>query len=297
MHDRLTDLLGVEVVGEVTRIGDALFDVALGRLALPDVEPGRTAELLERLRRHFGEGLQVTDRLHLRSPDPLLRGLLEVSLRTEPGGTAYLLQLTTPALLALYHRRFLLEPGLLGDLRGVLCDGLARLVAAGEGPLRLLSRFEELQDRARELVQATLEQSLAGRSFDPAPGLAELVPRLREAWRLIPWPLRQGLTPCWKPEQERIAPHDRVMRRTLLLAVEQESGKPLYQYVHQHHSLEDYDQVLTWLTEIHRAMLAAFASPAYATAIARASAPELFLDCHPGLRGLVGPPLPEPASD
>jgi hypothetical protein len=205
MHDRLTDLLGVEVVGEVTRIGDALFDVALGRLALPDIEAGRTAELRERLRRDFGEGLQVDDRLHLRNAEPLLRGLLEVRIRTEPGGAAYLLQLTTPALLALYHRRFLLEPGLLGDLRGVLCDGLARLVAGGEGPLRLLSRFDELQARARELVQAALEQSLVGRSFDPTPGLAELVPHLREAWRLVPWPLRQGLTPCWQPEQERLA--------------------------------------------------------------------------------------------
>jgi len=291
MHVRLSEILEVEVVGEVTRVGSVFFDVALGKVALPDLDRERISGMIERLRQSFRQGLQVADRLHLQNSEQLVRGLVEVSIRTEESNSPYLLQLTTPALLALYHRRFLVEKDVLADLSGFFCRGLARLVAEGEGPLRILSGFQELRGQLVELLQEAVKQGIAGQAFDPAPGVAKLVPGLRRAWRLIPWSLRQGIAPCSRLEQDRIAPHDRVLERTLLVAAEQSTGKVLYQYLHQHNPLEDYDQVVGWMTEIHQAMQNTYPAPAYASAAARASTLEKFMVCYPETRGIVGPKL------
>ncbi len=291
MHDRLSELLEEEVIGEVTQVGASFFDVGLGRVVLPDLRRERIDALLARLRQSFGAGLQISDQLNLGRKDQLVRGLVEVSVRSPDTSAPYLLQLTSAPLLAFYERRFLLEPELLGDLTGAFCRGLARIVEGAEAPLRLLSGFDELFRRYLELLDEAVEAARDGSGYDAAAGVAELVPSLRRAWRLIPWPLRQGLRPLSRLEQERIAPHDRVLRRTLLLAVDLWQGTVVYSYVHQHNPLEEYDGVLGWMTEIREAMVATYAPPRHAAAMARASSVDRFCEAFPAHHALVGPPL------
>jgi hypothetical protein len=289
MHDRLTELLGEEVVGEVTRVGDVLFDVGLGRICLPVLQRERAEELLARLRESLlGRELRVLDQLHLTERSEPVRGLLEVTIKGE-GGAPYLLQITSRQVLSFYERRFLLEPELGADLRGLLVDGLLRIMAGGETPLRLLSGFDRLRGRYLECLDAVVRAAQRGQALEASTFIEELLPVLRTTWRLLPWPLRETVQPVSRVGRERLAPHDRQLRRTLLVATNVRDGKTVYQYVHQHHPLEEYDQVVAWMTEVLQAMVESYPAPAHASAMARASSVELFLGCFPGMQRLVGP--------
>jgi hypothetical protein len=298
MHDRVTEILGAEVVGEVRRVGHSFFDAGLGRVAVEPLSRERVDELVARLQRELGARLAVSDWLHMDDPAQLVRGLLVAKILPDggDGGAApYTLQLSSPALFALYERRFLLAPGQLADLGGLLCYGLARVVRDGaEGPLRLLSGLDSLLRRYLEILDATLRDAAVGKSGpDVGAAVAELALPLRAAWRLTPWPLRESIATLMRAP-DRIVPHDRVLKRTILFASNVIDGKLVYQYVHQHNPLEEYDQVLAWMTEIHQAIAESYPPPTYAAAIARASSVETFLQCFPGYRAIVGPP---PAGD
>ena len=289
MHDRLTELLGEEVVGEVTRVGDVLFDVGLGRVCLPALERERVDELVARLREsELGPAMRVLDQLHLDDRGEPIRGLLEVTIRGAEGAP-YLLQITSRAVVTFYERRFLLEPELTADLRGLLVDGLMRLMAGGETPLRLLSGFDRLRARYLEHLDAVVRAAQAGQELDPTPFVEELLPALRSTWRLVPWPLRETVQPISRVGRDRLAPHDRQLRRTILVASNLRDGKIVYQYVHEHRPLEEYDQVLGWMTEILQAMVESYPAPVHASTMARASSVERFLRCFPGYQQLVGP--------
>jgi hypothetical protein len=78
------------------------------------------------------------------------------------------------------------------------------------------------------------------------------------------------------------------LQRTVLFAADLVEGKVLYEYVHQHNPLEEYEQVLTWMTEVHRAVLETYPPPRYAAVMARASSIQKLTEYYPGFRKLVG---------
>lgn len=292
MHDRLSALLDLEVVGEVTEVGARFFDACLGRVCLPRIDRERVGGLVERVRREFGNEVQVRDQLFPSDSSQIVRGLVELSLRDPELDSTYRLQITTKPLVAFYERRFMLDPGVAGDLMGTLCRGLDVLVGGNrEVPLRILSGYDELTRRYLERLDRVVQASLLGEAIDVVPLVEELVEPTRAAWRLVPWPLRAKLSPVSRVPAERIARHDRVHRRTVLVAADLEQGKLVYSYAHQHHALEEYDQVLSWMVEIRKAMLETYPAPRYAATMARASSVETFVDHFPGFRGLVGPRL------
>jgi hypothetical protein len=293
MHDRLSEILAEEVVGEVRRVGDGFFDVGLGRITLDPLASDRLGELSARLQASYGARVSLEDGIGLEDPRSLVRGLLTATIQPEERGAApYTLQISSRALFALYEQRFMIERGQLADLMGTLCSGLARLVAEGaEGPLRLLSGLDPLLRKYQEVLDATLRASVEGRAVDVRASVAEMVTPLRAAWKLTPWPLRETVRTVSRPV-DRIALHDRELKRTILFASNIVDGKLVYQYLHQHNPLEEYEQVLGWMTEIHQAVVESYPPPVYAAAIARSSSVERFLEHFPGYRAIVGEPLP-----
>ncbi len=293
MHDRLSEILDEEVVGEVE---SAVFDVALGRVCLELLSPYRIEKLISRLRGAFPpERLRVVDLLHAEDPTQLVRGMVLVVIQ-QPLGT-YLLQLTARPLVSYYERRFFLEPGVLGDLMGTLCTGLAPLLAAGEQrPLRLLSRFDALLEQHRQHLDEVLRAALNGYDFvDAAPRVESLVEPLRQVWRLTPWPLREQIAPLSRLPADRLAPHDPVPRRTVLVAEDLLEGRRLHQTLHAHSPREEYDQVLAWMVALRGSLRERFCAPHHAVALARAPSVERFVECFPGFRQIVGTPLEEAA--
>jgi hypothetical protein len=288
MHDRLAEIAGEEVIGEVTQVGGTFFDVGFGRLCLRQLDRARVEELIGRLRQALGDAVQVVDRLYLGEAAQLVRGLVDVTIRNQDSGAPYLLQITSPLVAAFYEQRFELEPEVMGDLMGTFCHGLARLVASAEGPLRVLSGYGGLVRRYLECLDGVMRAATSGVALDVRTGVKELAEALRPAWTLIPWPLRETIQPISRAASDRIAPHDRVLRRTILFAADRTDGKIVYQYVHQHNPLEEYEQVLGWMTEIHKAMLVTYPPPLYGTAVARASSVERFIDHFPGYKSIVG---------
>lgn len=292
MHDRLSQILDQEVVGEVTQVGAAFYDVGLGRVCLDQLSRSRIDEMVYRLKQAFGEGIQIQDRLNLDQPREALRGLVEVHLRPSDEGTSYILQISTADIFALYERRFFLEPGVLGDVMGTLCRGLARIVSgAAEGPLRLLSGFDRLMQTYQRQLDEVMRVSAAGRRLGTTSAVEELIGPLRRAWALIPWPLREPLSPVARMDRDSIARHDQVLRRTLLFAHDVFEGRIVYQYSHQHNPLEEYCQVLGWMTDIHRAMISTYPAPRFAAAMVRASSLQRFMDHFPAYQRVVGSPL------
>jgi hypothetical protein len=286
MHDRLSEILDEEVVGEVTSVGNAFFDVAMGRVCLEMLDPDHVEKLLRRLRKAFPDRVRVADLLHIDDPSQVVRGMVLVTIRQFAG--PYLLQITGRPLVGYYERRFMLEPGVMGDLWGTLCNGLGVLVAGGEAPLGVLSGYDELLEEHRRHLDVVVRAAVDGYDADVEPRVESLVEPMRRAWRLIPWPLRQGILPVSRIPQDRIAPHDPVLRRTILLAVDLLEGQLTYQYVHQHNPLEEYEQVLTWMTEVYAAMRETYPAPRHAAAMARASSVERFIESFPGFRKIVG---------
>lgn len=290
MHDRLAQLLDREVVGEVTRIGDTFFDVGLGRINLTPLRPDAVEQIVARLREAFGARVGVDDRLHLEAPAQPVRGQVDITLRDEQGNP-YRLQVGSEPLWALRERRFALDEDTVADLTGTFVQGLLPLVAGGqETGLRILSGHDELLKRYLEQQDRALHAALAGRADDTAAWLEQIVDSLRRCWRLIPWPLRSKLDPVASPRRERVTRHDRVLRRTVLFARDVHSGDIVYEYVHQHNELEEYDQVLEWMTEIHAAVFESYPAPRHVAAMARASTIHTFLRHFPGFQPLVGLP-------
>ena len=291
MHDQLTEILGEEVVGQICRAPDdpdTLADVGLGRVCLDTLDQSRVDQLVARLGEAFGPGLEITDRLHLDQPAQPVRGLLEVSFPLERGG--YLLQISSHCLLAFYERRFLLEPGVVGDLCGVFCQGLGRLVAQGhQAPLRLLSGYEPLEQRYLECLDAAVQASVHGDGAEPDDWVEELSGPTRESWRMIPWPLRKTLQPIWRPTSGWTAPHEEVLKRTILVATNVEDGSFIHRHVHLHHPLEDYGSTLGWMLDLAGALEQANPQPMHEVAVARVSTVERFLDCFPGFSKMLGP--------
>ena len=288
MHDQLTEILGQEVVGQICRApdGEGLADVGLGRICLPTLDRDHVDPLLARLGEVFGPTLQVTDHLHLDQPAQPVRGLLEVAFPLEQDG--YLLQISSRSVLSFYQRRFLLEPEVVGDLCGVFCQGLGRLVAGErQAPLRLLSGYDALLERYLECLDAAVQAAAAGDDVDAVDWVEELCDPVRECWRMIPWPLRETLEPIWRPASTWTAPHEEVLRRTILVATNVQDGSFIHRHVHMHHPLEDYGSTLGWLLDLAGALEQANPPPLNEVAVARASTVERFLDCFPGFLRMI----------
>lgn len=285
MHDRLSDIAGEEVVGEVRRVGGSFFDVGFGRICLPVLVRDRVDEILSGLRASFGQALQVNDRLNLDERGQLIRGRVDVTVRTEEG--PYLLQITGRNVAAFYELRFKLDETTAGDLAGVLCGGLARVASATENPLRQLSGYPLLLRRFLERLDVAVRADVAGGSCDARGLVADLREPLRRAWCLVPWPLKASVQVVSHVASDRIVVHDRQLRRTLLLATSLADGKLVYHYVHRHNPLEKYAQVLGWMSDVYTAMLEAYRPPTHAAAMARASSADIFLQHFPGFQKMV----------
>ena len=286
MHDQMTEVLGEEVVGPITRRGDQLLDVGLGRVCLPRLEPQRVAELVAAVQEAFGGDVAVDDQLHLSDPQRLLRGLVQITVR-QPGGGEYLLQLTSEAICSFYERRFALGPDQLGDLMGSFCQGVAR-VGATDAPLRLLCGLQRLQQLYRQQLDAAVQAAVAG-ELPPEQGqwVAPLVQPMRRAWGVIPWPLRQQLTPVSQPAGARTAAHDEVLKRTVLLGTSVQQGEVLHQHTHLHHPLERYPETLGWMLDLRDALQQTYEQPAHEVLVARASSAQRLLATFPGLQQQV----------
>lgn len=288
MHDHLSEVLGEEVVGEVACVGDSFFDVGLGRVCLERLDAKRARELAALVQQAFPDA-EVEDRLHLDDPQQQVRGLLELRLRDPETESPYLLQITSRPLLTFYERRFWIADGVAGDTLAVFGRGLAAVVGAvGNAPLRLFSHYEELRAAYLGRLDNVLRAAVAGLPIDVLGELGALVSPLQRAWALLPWPLKSGLSPVSVTNRERLARHDRVMRRTVIFALRPADGKLLYQYQHEHNPTERYEQVLGWMTEIHRSLSESFTPPEHAMAVARASSVGQFIDTYPAFARLVG---------
>jgi hypothetical protein len=288
MHDRLSELLDVEVIGEVTRVGDLFFDVGHGRICVDPLDRGTIELLLQRLREAFDpETVQIRDQLFLEDPTQMIRGKVDIFLQDPVLGSRYRLEISSQLLFEFYERRFMIAPEVLGDLAGTLV-GLHALIARGrQAPLQVLSGFDALIERYLERLDRVLQAALFEQELDVGPWIEELLEPLRRSWRVIPWPLKTGLEPTTHPK-ERVCQHDQVLRHTVLFAVNVTTGEPVYEYVHQHNELEEYEQVLSWMTEIYKAMCESYPAPDHGTVMARASSRQRFIKHFPGLSGIVG---------
>jgi hypothetical protein len=289
VHDQLSEILGEEVVGEVTRVGDRFFDVGLGRICLEPLVAERARGLVAKLRETFRDDIRVDDQLHLDEPQRLRRGILEVRVLDPKAQVPYRLQISSTTVLALYQRRFWLAPETTGDLMASFCRGLALICEADvEKPLRALSGY----DAMRERFVAALDSAVRGTAspVDVAGEIEALSAPMRAAWRLIPWPLKAALRPATKEDDDRVIPHDEVMRRTVMFATDLEEGKVVYQYAHEHHPVENYNDVLSWMTEIHASISETYPAPRHAGAVARASSVGQFIEAFPRFQRVVGEP-------
>jgi hypothetical protein len=290
MHDRLSEILDQQVAGEIRLVGETLMDVGLGRICLERLERPGVDALLARLRDAFGAELEIRDRLHLQDPEPLIRGLLEVTLPDPGGGSGYLLQITAAPVCALYERRFSLEPGVSGDLMGTLCEGLIPLLgAAGQRALRQLCDFDGLQGAFREHLDRAIQAAIDGQPGEPERWVGELAARARDCWQMTPWPLRAGLRPASTPGEGRSAAHDGGGGNTVLLAANVVDGVVVSEYTHVHQELEEYGQVLGWICEVHQALAETYPPPEHQTALARAASVQQLMTCYPRLQGMVAP--------
>ena len=283
MHQRLSEILGQEVVGEITRVGDTRthFDVGLGRVCLEQLQGSRVEEMVARLRETLGGAVEVRDRLHLKDTSKLVRGLVEVTVADEALGSSYLLQITSASLCAFYERRFVLEPGLYGDLMGVICRGLSTVFQEGrEAPLRQISAYDELLATYLEQLDAVIQASVAGQTPDQH-GLRGLAAAAHDCWQMLPWPLRCQLRPASDMAGQRLASLDSESNRTVLVAANVAEGAMVHEYTHQHHDLEDQEDVLGWISEVHQILAENYTPPAYQCAVARASSVPRFVACFP----------------
>lgn len=292
MHERLSEILGHEVVGEITRVGDtrAHLDVGLGRVCLDRLDAAGVDQLLERLRKSpLGGGAKVRNRLRLEEPKHLVRGLVEVQVADDTLGSTYLLQITSAPLLKLYERRFVLEPGVHGDLAGVISRGLATVFNDGrEAPLRQISGYDDLQRRFQEQLDAVMKASAAGAALDTY-GLTSLAAAARDCWQMLPWPLRSALCPASDPAGQRLASLDDESGRTVLLAADVLEGATVHEYTHQHHELEEQQDVLGWMSDVHQALLEHYQPPAFQCALARASSVARFVQHFPRYQPVLVP--------
>ena len=66
-------------------------------------------------------------------------------------------------------------------------------------------------------------------------------------------------------------------------------GVVVNEHTHEHQELEDYDQVLGWICEVHQALAETYPPPEHQTALARAASVQQVMACYPRLQGMVAP--------
>jgi|GEM_PF-4084944 hypothetical protein len=297
MHDRLSEILEREVIGEVVQVGDAFFDRAFGRIELPTLNTESVDALVGKLRLAFDSTIEVDDMLNFDDSNAILRGLVEVRLPDTETGNSYCLQLTNSCLVALYETRFWLSDTAVGDLMGTLCRGLSPLVfPQGEIPLRVLSGYDGLRQRFCHHLSGALAAAKAGDSWNADAAIFELATSVQAAWRLIPHALKSALHPLWQGAHSEPVQHDPIFRDTIMFAANAIDGDIVYEYEHQHNPLEEYGEVKGWMTEVHQAVVATYPVPEFVVAFARASSVEQFRLVFPGYRQLLGP-RPEAEGD
>ncbi|MBK8480743.1 MAG: hypothetical protein IPL40_06170 [Proteobacteria bacterium] len=297
MHDRLTELLGVEVVGQVVvtdhGLDHGLSDLGLGRICLNPLDREAVFELVGRLQAAFRGQAQVVDRLHLEDTRQLVRGMVEVRLAAPPAEEPYVLQITSAAVLALVERRLWLGPEEQGDLLSALVKGVATVLEGDhERPLRKLSDYAGLEERYLERLDQALRSAVAGEAAAArtaaTAAVAELAPALGRAWRLLPWPHREGrraLTPRQRGPQ---LPHDASLRHTAIAVVEQRTNRLAFGHTHPHDPQADYPQGAGWLCELVGHLHTTYPAAEHSVTLGRASSPAALLSCFPGLEGAVG---------
>jgi len=283
MHERLSEILDREVMGEITRVGETTthFDVGLGRVCLEQLTASRVEDMVARRREALGPTVEVRDRLRLEDTTRLVRGLVEVSVPDATLGSSYLLQITSAPLCAFYERRFVLAPGVHGDLMGVICRGLSTVFQEGrEAPLRQICGYDDLRRAYLEQLDAVVQASVSGSAPDQH-GLSSLAGPARACWQLMPWPLRCQLQPASDPAGQRLATLDEASNRTVLVAADVTEGGMVHEYTHQHHELEQQEDVLAWMSEVHQAITENYKPPRFQCALARASSVSRFVACFP----------------
>ena len=175
MHDKLSEIVDVEVVGEVVRVGDAFFDVGLGRICLPTLSRDAVEPLLDRLRARYRNTLEIADNLNLGDSGAPLRGIVEVAIRDADTRDLYLLQITSHTVVAFYERRFVLAQGVLGDAMGTFYRGFVNLLASGDdGPLRILSGYDDLFATYLAHLDVVVRAAADGQKVDVAIGRAHV---------------------------------------------------------------------------------------------------------------------------
>lgn len=291
MHDKLAEILDEDVVGEITQLGDVVYDVGFGRVCLDTLHPAPLEEMERRLQRAFSDRVEVTDRVRADDEGAMVRGLWEARIPDDEAGGQYLLQVSTADVLAFYERRFAAAAGVPADLMSTVAVGLSKVFADGrEQPLRRLSGYDDLMETYLEQLDGVLRDTAAGRDAGIDERLEQLIDPVRRCWVMVPWPLREAITPTWHPAGERVASHDNSTRRTTLLAVDAATGKPITHNIHQHTSLETYSETLDWMLEVRAALAETYPEPAHLSGMFRARSVEQVKAHYPRFRGTVIPP-------
>lgn len=288
MHQRLSDILGEEVMGQITRVGDtrSFHDVGIGRVCLEQLSRSRIEELVARLQEALGP-VEHRDRLHLDDASAPVRGLVELTVPDEVLGSRYLLQISSELVYRFYERRFLLEPGVPGDVMGVLCDGLQPLFAQGrEAPLRQITGYEELERDYREQLDQVIQAAAAGRNSELS-DFPRLAAGARACWRMLPWALRCQLQPASDAAGQRLASLDQTSNRTILFTTNVIEGEMVHEYTHQHQELEQREEVLGWLSEVHQVLIENYLPPMFEIALAHASSVARFVACFPRFQQML----------
>lgn len=282
MHERLSEILGLEVVGQVTTSVDGLSNVALGRILLDPLDAEGVGQIIGRLRQGLSEEVEVTRPLQLDSRSAVA-GLTEVSLKARDGQQPYLLQISTRAVLDLYERRFWLGPDLLGDTMGSYVGGLRRLrESRRHRALVLIAGLDAIEERFQELVGSALEGRVTDRR------LVEFAEFLAKALLLVPWFVRGTLQTLWNPSQNGLVAGEPLPRQLLLFAANSQDGRLAYQYAHRQNPIDEYDQVLSWMTRAYQTLVQRFPAPGHIGVAAHASSVEQFWAHFPRCRPVLG---------
>lgn len=282
MHERLSEMLGREVVGEVTKSREGLANVALGRILLDPLDPEGVGQIVGQLRQGLSAEVEVARSLELDSRSGVA-GLTEIRLRTPDSAQTYLLQISTATVISLYERRFWLGPDLLGDVMGAYVEGLRRLRdSRRDRVLTQMAGLDAIEERFQELVGLALRGPIADKR------LLDFAEALAQALRLVPWSVRATLRTLWNPSQNQLVSGEPVPRRLLLFAAESRDGRLAYQYAHRQNPDDGYDEVLSWMTRAYQTLVQRFPAPGHIGVAAHASSVEQFLAHFPRCRPVLG---------
>ena len=288
MHLTLTELLETEVMGELVLVEGAFRDDSRGRICLDRLDEAEVTRLVERLRQRFEGTLNVNDRLYRIDDKQAIRGVMELEL-VHDEQAPYLLEISHPAVFALYEQRFMLDPETPADLRGVLCDALHQLVLAGGAyPLRVISGFDELFASYAKQLDAVLKGAYQGHSVDSSGWVDQAAAALRRMWQLIPWQQRQLLVPLYGRPRDDSVSTEPTMQGTLYLASNGMRGTLPSTYLHESHPEEDAETTHQTLAEIFASVVGVFHPPVYTVAMGRARSIESYRRAFPRFEKVVG---------